>query len=512
MALGINTNVASLNAQNQLSKSQGMNDQALQRLSSGLRINSAKDDAAGLAISTRFQAQISGLNVAQRNANDGISLAQTAEGALNEITNNLQRIRELAVQSANATNSSSDRQALNDEVSQRLEEIDRISNQTAFNGLKVLDGSFGNQNFQVGANAGETIGIDLSQGTKTDQVGAIASASKTVGGTAISAAAEVSISVGDNAFTAIQASEVRKDSNDVDIKGYEAESAAQIAAAVNASGVEGLTASATNTQSLLTADIATVANSDYVLTINDQEVFRADATSGVDLTTDAGITALKEAIDSKSGATGVTASLTGTAGSYGIELATSDGRSIIVRQQTQNTSTDAFTDLAANTGITDAANNTIGGVTAEQALLGSVKFSASEKINFLSPDGNLDQTLGLASGSADSIDVNTSEGMNKVDISSVAGANEAILRVDAALDSVNKVRGELGAIQNRFESTIANLGTSVENLSASNSRILDADFAAETANLAKSQVLQQAGISVLAQANARPQQVLSLLQ
>ncbi|WP_413774405.1 hypothetical protein [Marinobacter sp. AN1] len=151
MALGINTNVASLSAQNQLSKSQGMNDQALERLSSGLRINSAKDDAAGLAISTRFSSQISGLNVATRNANDAISLSQTAEGALDEITNNLQRIRELAVQSANSTNSSSDRDALNQEVQQRIQEVNRIAGQTSFNGLKVLDGTFGEANFQVGA-------------------------------------------------------------------------------------------------------------------------------------------------------------------------------------------------------------------------------------------------------------------------------------------------------------------------------------------------------------------------
>jgi len=160
MALGINTNVASLMAQNQLTKSQGMNDQALERLSSGLRINSAKDDAAGLAISTRFQSQISGLNVATRNSNDGISLAQTAEGALDEITNNLQRIRELSVQSANATNSDSDRDALNNEVDQRIQEVNRIASQTSFNGLKVLDGTFGTQAFQVGANAGETISVD----------------------------------------------------------------------------------------------------------------------------------------------------------------------------------------------------------------------------------------------------------------------------------------------------------------------------------------------------------------
>eukprot|EP00567_Pseudictyota_dubia_P014809 CAMPEP_0197457632 /NCGR_PEP_ID=MMETSP1175-20131217/46556_1 /TAXON_ID=1003142 /ORGANISM="Triceratium dubium, Strain CCMP147" /LENGTH=216 /DNA_ID=CAMNT_0042992041 /DNA_START=71 /DNA_END=717 /DNA_ORIENTATION=+ len=207
MALGINTNVASLNAQNQLSKSQGMNDQALQRLSSGLRINSAKDDAAGLAISTRFQSQISGLNVATRNANDGISLAQTAEGALNEITNNLQRIRELAVQSANATNSSSDRAALNDEVQQRLAEVERISTQTAFNGLKVLDGSFGQQDFQVGANAGEVIGVDFTQGTRLQQIGSLATMTGTADvSDAALAAGDLQIKVGDGDFVTIGAS------------------------------------------------------------------------------------------------------------------------------------------------------------------------------------------------------------------------------------------------------------------------------------------------------------------
>jgi len=155
----INTNIASLNAQRNLNASQTQANTALERLSSGLRINSAKDDAAGLAISTRFQSQITGLNMAQRNANDGISLAQTAEGALDEVTNNLQRIRELSVQSSNATNSTSDRQALNQEVQQRIAEINRIAGQTSFNGLKILNGTFNEQTFQVGANAGETIGV-----------------------------------------------------------------------------------------------------------------------------------------------------------------------------------------------------------------------------------------------------------------------------------------------------------------------------------------------------------------
>ncbi|MHA7856155.1 flagellin [Marinobacter shengliensis] len=497
MALGINTNVASLNAQNQLSKSQGMNDQALQRLSSGLRINSAKDDAAGLAISTRFQAQISGLNVAQRNANDGISLAQTAEGALNEITNNLQRIRELAVQSANATNSASDRQALNDEVQQRLDEIDRISSQTAFNGLKVLDGSFGAQSFQVGANAGETISVDLTQGTKADQIGSIATDSIAVAG-AITLDNGVSISVGSNAFTQINVSEERQDSSDTLISGYEADSAAQIAKAINDSGVEGLFASASTEVTLAPADIAAVTggtSASYTLTINDIDVFElaeTDLSGGVALDG----TDLAAAINAKSGATGVSATWDAT---DGLTLASADGRTINIAE--------SVSDGSVGGGIT-------AGNTANTQIQGEVTYSAAEKINFLATgaSGDLTTTLGLSTPGADSIDVDNTTGVRDADISTVAGANDAILRVDAALDSVNKVRGELGAIQNRFESTIANLGTSVENLSASNSRILDADFAAETANLAKSQVLQQAGISVLAQANARPQQVLSLLQ
>jgi len=276
MALGINTNVASISAQNQLSKSQNMGNEALERLSSGLRINSAKDDAAGLAIATKFDAQIRGLTVAQRNANDGISLAQTAEGALDEVTNNLQRIRELAVQSANATNSDEDRLALNDEVTARKAEIDRIGKVTEFNGINLLDGSFSSQNFQVGAN-----------NTSSDRI-------------------------------------------EVKISG-----------------------------------------------------------------------------------------------------------------------------------------------TVESASLGS----------------------GLTAS-----------------VSAVGSAQTLIAEVDKALDAVNSMRGGLGAVQNRFESTISNLGNSIENMSASKSRTLDADFAAESAKLAKSNVLQQAGISVLAQANARPNQVLSLLQ
>ncbi|MBI47831.1 MAG: flagellin [Marinobacter sp.] len=528
MALGINTNVASLSAQNQLQKSQDLSNQALERLSSGLRINSAKDDAAGLAISTRFQSQISGLDVAQRNANDGISLAQTTEGALEEITNNLQRIRDLAVQSANATNSASDRQALNDEVQARLEEIDRISSQTAFNGLKVLDGSFGEQNFQVGANAGETIGIDLTQGTKTDQIGAIASQSFTVGGTAIDSTNRVSVKVGDNTFASVNDSVAQKDADDAVISGYEAGSAASIAKAVNASGIEGLTASASNEQSLDVGDITSgvtnlAAGDEYTLTINGEDVFSAtaaDVSGTITVALDAD--AMAQSINEKAGITGVNAEVVDEGGTKSLNLTTDDGRTINIGQKVEYDNAGAITerDTISAGGLTDASSVVVGSDSAggndalKGVLRGEVKFSANDTISFQSADGTLDQTLGFASADASSasIAINNNEGVDKADISTVEGANEAILRVDAALSSVNSLRGELGAIQNRFESTIANLATTSENLSASNSRILDADFAAETAKLSKSQVLQQAGISVLAQANARPQQVLSLLQ
>ena len=206
MAQVINTNVASLNAQRNLNKSQNMMSTSLQRLSTGLRINSAKDDAAGLAISERFTTQIRGLNQATRNANDGISLAQTAESALGELTNNLQRIRELAVQSANATNSSSDRAALDAEVQQRIAEIDRIATQTSFNGVRVLDGSFGSAAFQVGANVGETINVNLSTGVRSGQLGQIASATGSVTANALTDNG-LTIAVGSAAAVSIGASD-----------------------------------------------------------------------------------------------------------------------------------------------------------------------------------------------------------------------------------------------------------------------------------------------------------------
>tara|TARA_R110000823_G_scaffold238594_1_gene363900 strand:- start:206 stop:1657 length:1452 start_codon:yes stop_codon:yes gene_type:complete len=483
MALGINTNVASLNAQNQLGKSQNMNDQALQRLSSGLRINSAKDDAAGMAISTRFQSQITGLNVAQRNANDGISLAQTAEGALDEITNNLQRIRELAVQSANATNSASDRDALNQEVDQRIQEIDRIASQTSFNGLKVLDGTFGNQNFQVGANAGETIGIDLTQGARKSDIGSIAQ----LEGGAVTAAAitsgNLTVKVGDSDAITV------KESADYVVTGDTsrgANSAFAKAAALNDSGVAGLGVTAKTEADVAFATFAgNGAGDTYELTINGETIYGTGGVSSDISSSAPTIGSMAAAINAKADDTGVTAKVDGS----NLKLTAADGRDITIAET-----------------ITDANTSITGGGIGDSSLTGKITLSANEEITV----GGTEQAVIGFTGTPISLDA--SKTLADVDISDVDGANDAIRRADAALGSINELRGKLGAIQNRFESTIANLGTSVENLSASNSRILDADFAAETANLAKSQVLQQAGISVLAQANARPQQVLSLLQ
>lgn len=484
MALGINTNVASLSAQNQLQKSQDLSNQALERLSSGLRINSAKDDAAGLAISTRFQSQIRGLDVATRNANDGISLAQTAEGALDEITNNLQRIRDLSVQSANATNSASDRAALDQEVQQRLSEVERISTQTAFNGLKVLDGSFGEQQFQVGANAGETIGIDLSQGTRRDQIGALAELQ--------SGDVTAALAQGDLAITVGSGQEVEVGASDND-------SAASIAQAIDDANVSGLTSvSATNVQDVGFTAIsgATGGDTTYNLnvTIGDGEAIDISATIAQGTANDLTASELADAINAE-GIDGLTAS----ANSTGVVLTNDEGQNVAINSETVAVGTAAASATGSTSGLALALGTT------GQTLRGQVSIEALEDITIGGTDptkaGFTAGQTAAAEGSLDAIDVKT-----------VDAANDAIKRIDSALNSVNGVRGELGAIQNRFDSTIANLATTSENLSAANSRILDADFAAETAKLSKSQVLQQAGISVLAQANARPQQVLSLLQ
>ena len=614
MALGINTNVASLSAQNQLGQSQNLSNQALERLSSGLRINSAKDDAAGLAISTRFQSQISGLNVATRNANDGISLAQTAEGALDEITNNLQRIRELAVQSANATNSDSDREALNQEVDQRIAEVNRIASQTSFNGLKVLDGTFGTQAFQVGANAGETISI-AGLDSRGSQLGATISqtsglgatslgagdagettldvsgldfggnitVSSTIGGETIDVAAatyadadelaaaiqgeidsngnleDVTVAASDdgnsivfsNASTTAIASTIdisdssgtQVTTNGTDITALDDSAAA--GAGVDISTLTNLNDGATGSFDIVGSDGATeTINFTLAAGTNDATAVAGaisaalgNATQG-DIATDLSVVANGNDIDFSNGDATVTYDITnitisdgGTAnastGGSVSELAAAEEQTVTSRFEAGETTSFSLNVAGESIEVTDASNlqdvvAQINGSTKDTGVSAFLT-SSGDDIVFASEKGeNFTATIttdvdGDGTNEVDltvdtSADANSNVSVNALDISTRAGSDQALVAVDFAIDQVNQFRSDLGAVQNRFESTIANLATSVENLSASNSRILDADFAAETAKLSKSQVLQQAGISVLAQANARPQQVLSLLQ
>jgi flagellin len=490
----INTNIMSLNAQRNLGTSRGDLATALQRLSSGLRINSAKDDAAGLAISERFTTQIRGLNQAVRNANDGISLSQTAEGALQEVTNNLQRIRELAVQSANGTNSASDRAALDQEVQQRISEISRIASQTTFNGLKVLDGSFGTSTFQVGANVGDTIGVSFAQGVRADQIGQTAAQTGTAVTANALAANSVQIAVGSGATPVNIGASVAGPAGST--AGQTASSAYAKAAAINAAGVSGLTATAnttvTGTFSNITASSGAGGGGSYALAINGQTIYSASGNgvlaSGASLT----VNNVASQINLYSSQTGVVATVSGSA----LTLTAADGRDINL---SETVTLGGGATAGSGTGITGA-----GGIAAG-VTRGTISLSAAQPIT-LTGAGATD--IGFTAGQI----ALGSTTLSQQNVLNSTNANNTITAVDAALTTVNGLRGNLGAIQNRFQSTISNLQTVSENLSASRSRIMDADFASETASLTRAQILQQAGVAILAQANAVPQQVLGLLK
>ncbi len=398
----INTNTISLNAQRNLSTNSASLAQTIQRLSSGLRINSARDDAAGLAISERFTTQIRGLNQAARNSNDGISLAQVAEGALGEVGNNLQRIRELAVQSANATNSASDRLALNSEVSQLVAEVDRVAKQAEFNGTKLLDGSFTAQLFQVGANAGQAIAITETADARSESLGGAVfdtfAGASVATGTATAGGSISGISVTDSLGNVIAIDDVAFEIGDTG-----AQITGRIAAAINAQiGESGLYAEANGT--------------------------------------------------------GITFSS--------------------VRQSINATGAFAGYSVAYGTVSSSTAGVTLG---------------AAPAANTVAPAGN-------------------PVFLDALDITTFVGAGRALSIVDLSLTTVNGGRADLGAVQNRFQSVVANLNTSSENLTASRSRIRDADYARETAELTRTQILQQAGTAMLAQANQIPQNVLTLLR
>ncbi|UGQ45203.1 flagellin N-terminal helical domain-containing protein [Massilia endophytica] len=492
MASVINTNIASLNSQRNLSMSQSSLNTSLQRLSSGLRINSAKDDAAGLAISDRMSSQIRGMNQATRNANDGVSLAQTAEGALSSSGDILQRIRELAVQSSNATNSASDRQALQTEVGQLSQELNRIAQTTTFNGQALLDGTMGTANFQIGADANQLIsanGANFLTNTygnnrlENDAVQvdtALAGGQLTVSGsrgsksytstatdTAKSIAAEVNKLTSDTGVTATAKTEVNMkleggESYKIDLTSDNS-TAVSISFAVGGTGTTGTA-------------------TDYAGAIN--------------------------AINAQSAKTGVTAQYDQKNG--GLKLTNATGEDISVLNSGSNNTTfdlstyEADGDLLAAAAVSQATS----GGTASVAH-GRVTFDSDS--SFSITDAGTGLGLGEAAAGTNA-QGSTLKSVADLDVTTFDGAQLAIKIADAALSTVNNQRAAYGALQSRFSSAISNLSATTENLSASRSRIVDTDFAAETASLTRGQILQQAGTAMLAQANSLPNGVLSLLR
>ncbi|MDP2745263.1 flagellin [Pseudomonas sp.] len=493
MALTVNTNVASLNTQRNLNSSSKGLDTSLQRLSTGFRINSAKDDAAGLQISNRLTSQINGLNVATRNSNDGISLAQTAEGALQQSTGILQRIRDLALQSANGSNGATERAALQGEVSQLQQELNRISETTSFGGRKILDGSFGSQAFQVGANAYETISVSIGSAA-TDRIGINRFTTDGAGATATASGAAFSATSGSAYGSASFNINSKLSDGDVAIAGAASGSASEVARAINSKSDEtGVTANARTVATLggITAS-GTVSFDLSGLTSKSLVTDSSSVSAVVDDITN--LSSLADAINRETGKTGISAVSKGST----IELVSSRGDAISISNfagsggaTLQAKSFDGETDVGTAATIV-----TGGGARAD----GQVQLEAADAFSVNGLTG------GLGTDGFSELDA-----VNTIDISTATGAQDALGIINGAISNIDSQRAQLGAVQNRFENTISNLQNISENSSAARSRIRDTDFAAETSELTKNQILQQAGTAILAQANQLPQAVLSLL-
>ncbi|MBE0360263.1 flagellin [Pseudoalteromonas aliena] len=476
MALSVNTNTASLNAQRNLSKSSDALGTSMQRLSSGMKINSAKDDAAGLQIANRLTSQVNGLGVAQRNANDGISMAQTAEGAMQESSNILQRMRDLSLQSANGSNDADARAALQKEVGALQQELTRISETTKFGGTSLIDGSFGTKQFQVGSNANETINVSLRD-MSADAIGA--NEIKGAATSTVSALGDVqSVSLANNMATSAQTVNL----NGVDVEIAANSGAADIAATINASGA-GVKAEA----ELETEIVGIDSGANAVITIGEDEYdlgkFGGDmGRLAKDMQADG-----HDAIYDDSSKT-ITLKTTGVNGvdvagtaAAGVGSFTVGGKAV--------TSTNLVASVSAELNLSSADKIGISGSSADEIF-------GSDAGTIISTGGSSKLTA------VEDIDISGSTAI---------GAQNAIKTIDAALAQIDAQRADLGAVQNRFGHTISNLANVSENVSASRSRIQDTDYAAETAQLTKNQIMQQAGTTILAQSNQLPQAALSLL-
>lgn len=540
MALTVNTNVASLNTQRNLGTSSKGLDTSLQRLSTGFRINSAKDDAAGLQISNRLTSQINGLNVATRNANDGISLAQTAEGALQQSTGILQRMRDLSLQAANGSNGASERAALQSEVSQLQQELNRIAETTSFGGRKVLDGTFGSQSFQVGANAFETISVSVGA-AGASRIGANRFNSSIAGldtdataaQTGISAEAVASTDFTDYTVDTIGYSSSPASTDGLTIKGKlgsasialaDGSSARDLATAVNtAADATGVTAQA-RTAARLQQDASggfTNTESTGTISFTLYGSNNAKESDGVQISTSitdwTDLSGLADAVNKETGRTGISARVLNNGA---LEMVSERGDNIIIKDY--RATTDGADDVAAelqtlsfngDNGIDDQsdASDTIDGA-ATLAGDGAGGGVAVGQVRFESPDTfEVENFETVGESSFEPSVFSILESVDTVDISTAIGAQNSLGIISAAISNIDSQRAQLGAVQNRFENTISNLQNISENASAARSRIRDTDFAAETSELTKNQILQQAGTAILAQANQLPQAVLSLL-
>ncbi len=487
----INTNVSSLLSQNSLQLNEKKLATAMERLSTGVRINSAKDDAAGLAITTRMTSEIRGLTAAVRNANDGISVAQTAEGSLGEITNILQRLRELAVQSANASNNATDRSFLDTEAQQLIAETDRIGSQASFNGVKLLDGTFTSQNFQVGAKEGETIVFNSIADSRASGLG---SHTLTSSGTKMGIALATAVETDALAVNGV-AAKVPGDSFKLTTANggtsaaitYAVNSGADvIAAAINtASDSVGITAKATNSATMSTLS----ASGTVSFVLNTQSII-ASITSTSDLS------ACAAAINGKASSTNITASFANPADKSSLTLTAGDGRNIVISGLI----------VGAAGGTASVSGTTVGAATTTDSIVktGTVDMVSSKGAITAANAGTDVLTSASASSSFKSV--------AGVSLTTQASSSSALSVLDQALTQVNNTRAALGGLMNRFAATVSNQGTAIMNLSASRSRILDTDYAVETTNLAKAQIIQQAATAMLAQANQSSQSVLALLK
>ena len=507
----INTNTSALSAQNSL-RVTGLNQAtAMERLSSGIRINSAKDDAAGLAISTRMTANIRGISAAIRNANDGISLTQTAEGSLSSIGDNLQRIRELAVQSANTGNNASDRAALNNEAAQLISEIDRVANNTTFNGIKLLDGTYKDQSLQVGAGNESNDRIALSIGdATTPRLGAATTAS--LQGLAITDGSKIVT----GALT-INAYNVGATTSDGVSVALSEGSAISKANAINAiASRTGVVASAKATSVTFNAiGVATPADRDFKFLLNGVVVSGRVEGENSNVGSASNISA---AINAQTSKTGVYAEV-GLTGNY--TLTAADGRNIVLSTDTASMlKADGFDPALAvedplpanydpaswgSTGINVVSRGTSGSADNLYVSTDSLQGITLGGVDAVAEKLGLDADSYTASSSSGS-------GVGSVNLNTSTGSQSALTTLDRAINVITDMRAAMGAYQNRLIAAISNLENTSMNLSASRSRILDTDYAKETTNLAKAQIIQQAATAMLAQANQSAQSVLALLK